>query len=60
MPEGETVYAATKHGVRAFTVGLAAELKGTNLQISLVCPDGIWTPMLHDRVDDASDDFHRR
>jgi NAD(P)-dependent dehydrogenase (short-subunit alcohol dehydrogenase family) len=53
-PAGETVYAATKHGVRAFTVGLAAELKGSGVDVSLVCPDGIWTPMLHDRLDDAS------
>jgi NAD(P)-dependent dehydrogenase (short-subunit alcohol dehydrogenase family) len=53
-PTGETVYAASKHGVRAFTVGLAAELTGSGLHVSLVCPDGIWTPMLYDRLEDAS------
>jgi NAD(P)-dependent dehydrogenase (short-subunit alcohol dehydrogenase family) len=51
-PAGETVYAASKHGVRAFSVGLAAELEGTGIEVSLLCPDGIWSPMLHDRLDD--------
>nr|WP_237417871.1 SDR family oxidoreductase [Actinomadura rayongensis] len=50
---GESVYAATKHGVRAFTLGLAAELKTSNVKVSLLCPDGIWTPMLHDRLRDG-------
>ena len=53
-PTGQAVYAASKHGVRAFTVGLAAELTGSGLHVSLVCPDGIWTPMLYDRLEDAS------
>jgi short-subunit dehydrogenase len=49
---GETVYAATKHAVRAFTIGLAAELQGTGVRAQLLSPDGIWTPMLHDRLGD--------
>jgi NAD(P)-dependent dehydrogenase (short-subunit alcohol dehydrogenase family) len=53
-PTGQSVYAASKHGVRAFTVGLAAELTGSGLHVSLVCPDGIWTPMLYDLLEDAS------
>ncbi|MFA5787087.1 MAG: SDR family oxidoreductase [Actinomycetota bacterium] len=52
VPPGETVYSATKHAVRAFSVGLAGELRGTGIRISLLCPDGIWTPMLYDRLDD--------
>jgi len=49
---GETVYAATKHAVRAFSVGMALELRGSGVSISILCPDGIWTPMLHDRLAD--------
>jgi len=51
---GETVYAATKHGVRAFTLGMAAELRGSGIRLSVLCPDGIWTPMLHDTLEDPS------
>jgi NAD(P)-dependent dehydrogenase (short-subunit alcohol dehydrogenase family) len=51
-PFGQAAYSASKHGVRAFTVGLAAELEGSGIDFSLISPDGIWTPMLHDRVDD--------
>jgi len=51
---GETVYAATKHAVRAFSVGLAAELRRTGVRVKILCPDGIWTPMLHDRLSDPA------
>ena len=51
-PMGEAVYAASKHGVRAFTVALAAELHGTGVQVSLLCPDGINSPMLAGRERD--------
>jgi len=51
---GETVYAATKHAVRAFTLGMAAELRGSPVRLSVLCPDGIWTPMLHDRLEDPA------
>jgi len=51
-PLGQAVYSASKHGVRAFTVGLAAELGDSGIDVSLICPDGIWTPMLFDRVND--------
>jgi len=53
---GETVYAASKHAVIAFSIGTLAELRTVgerNVFISCVCPDGIWTPMLHDKLDDA-------
>jgi short-subunit dehydrogenase len=53
-PPGETVYAATKHAVRAFSVGLDTELRGTGVRVSLLCPGPMWTPMLYDRVDDPS------
>lgn len=49
---GEAVYAATKHAVRAFTTSAAAELRGTGVSLRILCPDGIWTPMLVDRLAD--------
>ena len=51
---GEAVYSATKHGVRAFTHALASELRDTPVRVSLLCPDGIWTPMLFGRTSDRS------
>ena len=54
-PPGEALYAATKHGAIAFTLGTLADLRRSGLrgvQVSAVCPDGIWTPMLHDKLDD--------
>jgi short-subunit dehydrogenase len=47
---GLAVYAATKHGVRAYSGALAAELAGTGVTVKCLCPDGIWTPMLEDAV----------
>ncbi|MTV23990.1 SDR family NAD(P)-dependent oxidoreductase [Nitriliruptoraceae bacterium ZYF776] len=52
---GETVYAATKHAALAYTVGTALDLRHHRVRgvhLSAVCPDGIWTPMLHDKLDD--------
>lgn len=52
---GETVYAASKHALIAFSLGTLAELRAAgerDVHISCVCPDGIWTPMLRDRLSD--------
>lgn len=52
---GEAVYAASKHAVMGFSSSTAADMQlaGINdIDISCVCPDGIWTPMLHDKLDD--------
>lgn len=52
---GEGVYAASKHAVMGFSLSTMADLRAakvTDVDISCVCPDGIWTPMLHDRLDD--------
>jgi NAD(P)-dependent dehydrogenase (short-subunit alcohol dehydrogenase family) len=52
---GETVYAASKHALIAFSLGTLAELRAAgerDVHISCVCPDGIWTPMLSDRLTD--------
>jgi NAD(P)-dependent dehydrogenase (short-subunit alcohol dehydrogenase family) len=54
-PPGEALYAATKHGAMAFTLGTLADLRRSGsrrIRVSAVCPDGVWTPMLHDRLDD--------
>jgi len=53
---GETVYGASKHALLAFSLGTLAELRAAGehgVHISCLCPDGIWTPMLHDKLDDA-------
>lgn len=52
---GETVYSASKHAAIAFSIGTLLDLRRAGLRgidISCLCPDGIWTPMLHDKLDD--------
>lgn len=52
---GEAVYAASKHAAIGFSLSTLADLRlaGVDgIDISCVCPDGIWTPMLHDKLDD--------
>jgi short-subunit dehydrogenase len=52
---GETIYAATKHACLAFSIGTLYDLRRAGVDgvhVSALCPDGIWTPMLHDKVDD--------
>ncbi|UUZ57926.1 SDR family oxidoreductase [Nocardioides sp. B-3] len=52
---GEAVYAASKHAAIGFSLSTMADLRaaGTkNIDISCICPDGIWTPMLFDKLDD--------
>ena len=54
-PPGEAMYAATKHAALAFTLGTAQDLrlaKVRGVRLTAVCPDGIWTPMLAERLDD--------
>lgn len=54
---GETVYSASKHAAIAFSIGTLADLRMAGIRtidISCVCPDGIWTPMLHDKLDDPA------
>jgi short-subunit dehydrogenase len=40
------IYSATKHGVRAFSVALAAELCDSPVRVQCLLPDGIDTPMV--------------
>ena len=54
-PPGEALYSATKHAAIAFSLGALADLRRAGfkgIHISAVCPDGIWTPMIADRLDD--------
>ncbi len=54
---GETVYAASKHAAIAFSVGTLMDLRRAGIEridISCLCPDGIWTPMLEDKLDDPA------
>jgi len=52
---GEAVYAGTKHAVLGFSLSTQADLHLAGLKgihVSCVCPGGMWTPMLHDKLDD--------
>ncbi len=51
-------YSASKHAAIAFSLGTAADLLRNGLDdihISCVCPDGVWTPMINDKLDDPND-----
>jgi len=52
---GEVAYAASKHAAMAFSLGTLFDLRRAGrrgIDISAVCPDGIWTPMLEGRLED--------
>lgn len=52
---GEVSYAASKHAAIAFTLGTQMDLRRSGIKgihLSAVCPDGIFTPMLADKLDD--------
>jgi NAD(P)-dependent dehydrogenase (short-subunit alcohol dehydrogenase family) len=52
---GEVAYSASKHAAIAFTLGTLFDLRRAghrDIELSAVCPDGIWTPMLEDKLDD--------
>jgi NAD(P)-dependent dehydrogenase (short-subunit alcohol dehydrogenase family) len=54
---GEVNYSASKHAAMAFTLGTLFDLHRSGIsgvQLSAVCPDGIWTPMLEDKLDDPA------
>jgi NAD(P)-dependent dehydrogenase (short-subunit alcohol dehydrogenase family) len=55
---GIVAYSASKHAAIAFSLGTAADLRREGLggiEISCVCPDGVWTPMIMDKLDDPND-----
>lgn len=52
---GEVAYSASKHAAMAFTLGTLFDLRRAGhkgVELSAVCPDGIWTPMLEDKLED--------
>lgn len=54
---GETVYAATKAAVLSYQLGIRAELRAqgvSGIHFSVVCPDGMLTPMLIEDIDNPS------
>ena len=56
-PPGVASYAASKHAAIAFSLGTLADLRRAGIdeiQISAVCPDGVWSPMIEDNLDDPS------
>jgi short-subunit dehydrogenase len=54
---GEAVYAASKHAAIGFSLATMADLRvmGVDgIEVSCVCPDGVWTPMLYDKLEDPN------
>lgn len=52
---GESIYAASKFAVRGFAHSIAHELRGTGVQVTVVCPDSTRTRMLEiEARDDGS------
>jgi NAD(P)-dependent dehydrogenase (short-subunit alcohol dehydrogenase family) len=52
---GEVAYAASKHAAIAYSVGTLIDLRRAGIRgiaVSAICPDGIWSPMLEDKLDD--------
>ena len=48
-------YAASKHAAMAYTLGTLYDLRRAGIhgvELSAVCPDGIWTPMIEESLDD--------
>lgn len=43
---GMSLYAASKFGVRGFSLSVAEELKARGVRVSVICPDAVATPML--------------
>ncbi|MCL4422572.1 MAG: SDR family oxidoreductase [Actinobacteria bacterium] len=51
---GLAVYCASKHAVRAYTTTVAMEMAGSGIRLCTICPDGIWTPMLEEVLDEKA------
>ena len=51
----ETVYSATKFGLRGFSYALADELADTNVRVCLICPGPVETPFIMDHIDKVHD-----
>ena len=55
----ESIYCATKHGLRGLSFALRAELTGSGIRVTAVSPDSVETPQLQEelRHDEASLSF---
>lgn len=51
--DGEAVYSASKHGLRAFSFALREELAGSTIHIAVVSPGPVETGFLLDEIDDV-------
>ncbi|HTX30688.1 MAG TPA: SDR family oxidoreductase [Solirubrobacteraceae bacterium] len=52
---GYALYTASKQAAMGFSLATAADLRLSGIdgiEISCVCPDGVWTPMLFDKLED--------
>ena len=52
---GYALYTASKQAAMGFSLATAADLRLAGIdgiEISCVCPDGVWTPMLFDKLED--------
>ena len=52
---GSTTYAATKSGLRSFTLALAEELRETNIKVGLVSPGPVDTGFIMTDIDKTAD-----
>lgn len=53
--DGAATYSATKFGLRAFTIAMAQELKGSGVTMSVVSPGPIDTGFIMDNLDEVED-----
>jgi NAD(P)-dependent dehydrogenase (short-subunit alcohol dehydrogenase family) len=54
---GQVGYAASKHAAIAFTLGTLFDLRRTGVRgihLTAVCPDGVWTPLINQKLDDPA------
>jgi NAD(P)-dependent dehydrogenase (short-subunit alcohol dehydrogenase family) len=48
---GLSLYSASKFAVRGFSLAAAFELRARGIQVTVICPDAVQTPMLDQQVD---------